>query len=116
MTTRILLEQVTQYFDAFSKRFLMDESPEAVDAEVVEPDWGDDHYILHGARLMGITYDRHDDALEIALDSGDHRIYEPREIWTLEEPDGFLSAIQVVASDGSRQVISVKRMGLRRVI
>jgi hypothetical protein len=92
----------------------MDESPEAVDAEVVGPDWGD-HFILHGARLMGITYDRHDDALEFALDSGDHRIYRPLEIWTLEEPDGFLSAIQVVASDGSRQVVSVKRIGLRRI-
>jgi hypothetical protein len=46
---------------------------------------------------------------------GDHRIFEPREVWAVEEPDGFLSAVQVVRPDGAREVVRVQRVGLRRV-
>jgi Family of unknown function (DUF5335) len=106
-------EQLADYFTEFTKRFLRDESPEAVDVEVIEPDWGD-LVLAHGARLLGITYDRHEDSLEFALEGVDHRIIEPQEVWTIEEEDGFLSALEVIHSDGSREVVCVKRVGLRR--
>ena len=73
VTTRIPREQLKEYFDAFTKRFLRDGSPEAVDVEVLEPDWGA-QILSEGARLMGVTYDPPDNALEFALDGGDHRI------------------------------------------
>jgi hypothetical protein len=113
VTKGIPREQLADYFTDFTKRFLRDESPEAVDVEVIEPDWGD-QLLAHGARLLGITYDRHTDSLEFALEGGDHRIIEPREVWIVEEQDGFLSAVEVIHSDGSREVVSVKRVGLRR--
>jgi hypothetical protein len=113
-TTRIPRERLAAYFDAFTKRFLRDGSPEAVDVEVLAPDWGD-QYAAHGARLIGITYDSPTNALEFELESGDHRVYEPREVWTVEEPDGFVSAVEVVRPDGVREIVSVKRVGLRRI-
>lgn len=109
-TTRIPRERLPGYFDQFTKRFLVDGAPEAVDIEVLEPEGGDQP-AARSARLMGITYDRHTNALEIALASGDHRAYGPQEVWVREDDDGFLSAIEVVRSDGVREVVSLRRAG-----
>jgi hypothetical protein len=113
-TTRIPPEQLATYFDAFSKRFLRDGSPEAVSVEVTSPEWGD-QYVAEGARLAGITYDRRANSLELELESGDHRVYQPREVWTVEEPNGFISAIEIVRPDGSREIVRVNQVGLRRI-
>jgi hypothetical protein len=112
VTTKVPHERLAEYFAAFTRRFLMDDSPEAVDVTVLEPDLGE-QIAAQGARLMGVTYDPKGNTLEIELDAGDHRVYDPQEVWTIEEADGFLSAIEVVHRDGSREVISVRRMGLR---
>jgi hypothetical protein len=114
VTKGIPHEELETYFAEFTKRFLRDGSPEAVDVEVLEPDWGD-QVMAQGARLLGITYDPKSNVLEIELDSGDHRLIEPEEVWTVEEDDGFLRAVEVVHPDGTREVMSVKRVGLRRL-
>ena len=114
VTTQVPHDRLAEYFEAFTKRFLQDGSPEAVDVEVLEPDWGD-QLAMQGARLIGITYDERSNALEFELDSGDHRVYQPHEVWTVEEPNGFIDAIEVVLPDGSREIVSVKRVGLRRM-
>lgn len=112
-TTKVPDERLAEYFTAFTKRFLLDDSPEAVDVEVIDPDLGD-LTAARGVRLLGITYDTKANSLELELEPGDHRVYKPREVWTVEEADGFLSAIEVVHRDGGRDVINVKRVGLRR--
>ncbi len=114
-TTKIPRERLQEYFDAFTKRFLKDASIESVDVEIMEPEIGD-QVLAEGAHLRGVTFDPHDNALELALDVGDHRIYDPEEVWTLEEDDGFLSAIEVVHASSAREVITLKRVGLRRVV
>ncbi len=114
LTTQVPQDRLSEYFEAFTKRFLRDGSPEAVDVEVLEPDWGDQR-VAEGARLLGITYDPRANTLEFELDAGDHRVYQPQEVWVIEEPDGFLNAIEVVLPDGSKEVVSVKRVGLRRI-
>jgi hypothetical protein len=108
-TTKLPRERLAEYFDTFTKRFLRDESPEAVDIEVLEPELGDQR-AAHAVRLVGITFDRHTNALEIALDSGDHRVYHPQEVWVREEDDTFPSAIEVIRPDGAREVLSLKRI------
>jgi hypothetical protein len=107
-TKRIPHDKLAHYFDAFSKRFLMDDSPESVDIEVVSPDLGDQP-MASRARLRGITYDVHTRALEVELDSGDHRTYKPNEVWAVEEPDGFVSAIDIVRPDGTRELVTIRR-------
>jgi hypothetical protein len=112
VTTKIPEDQLADYFAAFTRRFLLDESPECVDIEVLEPDWGDhSNQIAQCAHLIGITYERRTRTLEFELDSADHRIVEPAEVWVLEEPDGFLNALEVVYDDGNREVVSIKRVG-----
>lgn len=88
VTKAIPREELQRYFAEFTRRFLTDGSPEAVDADVVEPELGS-QVPLQGARLLGITYDRKANALEFEPDAGDHRIFEPQEVWAIEEQDGF---------------------------
>jgi uncharacterized protein DUF5335 len=83
-----------------------------VDVEVLEPDWGDQRR-TQWSRLMGITYDPRADCLEFALDYGGHRVHQPLEVWTIEETDGFVSALEVTRVGGLREVVSVKRVGIR---
>ena len=79
---------------------------------ILAPDWGA-QFETEGARLRGITYDSKDRAIEFELDSGEHRINHPREVWTVVEPDGFIKAIEVVRDDDAREIVQVKRRGLR---
>ena len=53
------------------------------------------------------------DELEVERVEGDHRVYEPQEVWAVEEPDGFVSAVQVVRPDGTRDVARVRRADTR---
>ena len=107
-TKRIPSDQLTRYFDAFSKKFLMADSPDSADVEIIGTDVGDQP-LAQGVRLLGVDYDPHTNALELELESGDHRAYKPREVWAVEEADGFVSSIQVVREDGAREVVSISR-------
>jgi hypothetical protein len=107
-TKRIAHDQLTRYFDAFSKRFLMSDSPDVADVEVVGSDLGDQP-LASGVRLLGVDYDPHTNALELELESGDHRAFNPREVWAVEESDGFISSLQIVRDDGSRELVNISR-------
>lgn len=118
-TKRIPREQLQAYFDAFSRRFLLDGSPEAADVELVSPSLGD-QVLARGARLAGITYDPRADSLEFSFEltiheTGDHRVLSPKEVWVVEDDDGFVSSMEVVRPDGTREVVEIKKVGLRRV-
>ena len=106
-TKRIATDQLTQYFDAFSKRFLMDDAAERADVEILDD--GGEQPLASGVKLLGVDYDPHTNALELELESGDHRAFKPREVWAVEEPDGFITALQVVREDGGREVVNIRR-------
>src|SRR5262245_37959884 len=110
-TTRIPREKLEAYFDTFSKHFAADRS--TVDIEVLSMDWGD-QFEAEGVRLTGITYDSKSNELDIMLESGDHRVYSPKEVWVVEETNGFISAIEIVRPDGPREVVRLKRLDVQR--
>jgi hypothetical protein len=113
-TKKIPNDQLQTYFDKFTKHFLLHESTNAVDVEVIAPDWGD-QFAAEGAHLFGITYDPKEKALEFEMEAGDHRVFNPKEVWTAEEFDGFVKAVQIVREDGTREVARVNRLGVRPV-
>ena|SRR5258707_14277219 len=110
-TRRVPNDQLKAYFDTFTKHFLLRESTNAIDVEVLSQDWGD-QFAAEGAHLYGITYDPKDNALEFEIEGGDHRITKPQEVWTAEEFDGFVKAIEVVRDDGTREIAKVSRLGV----
>ncbi len=107
-TKRIAHDQLTRYFDAFSRKFLMPDSPGAADVEVVGSEVGIQP-VANRVRLLGVDYDPHTNALELELGSGDHRAYNPREVWAVEESDGFVSSIQIVRDDGAKELVNISR-------
>ena len=111
-TTMIPRDRLADYFEDFTKHFLQGGATEEVDVEVLSPDMGD-QYLAEGVQLMGITYDSNANSLELELDSGDHRIEEPKEVWTIEETDGFVSTIEVVRQDSTKEIVKIRRGGAR---
>ena len=107
-TKRIARDQLNRYFDAFSKKFLMPDSPGAADVEVVGSEVGIQP-VANRVRLLGVDYDPHTNALELELGSGDHRAFNPREVWAVEESDGFVSSIQIVREDGAKELVNITR-------
>jgi hypothetical protein len=114
VTRALSPDQLQLYFAEFTRRFLRDGSPEAADVEVLEPDLGS-QIAIQGARLLGITYEPRSRALQLELDVGDHRIFDLFDVWTREEQDGFLNSVAVIHQDGSREIVSIKRVGIRRL-
>ena len=70
---------------------------DTADIEILVPEWGD-QFATEGTRLRGITYDSKEKAIEFYVEGGDHRVLHPKEVWTEEEPDGFIKAIEIVPS------------------
>jgi hypothetical protein len=59
-------------------------------------------------RLLGITYDRSDDAIEIATDGLEHRIQHPTKVYVQEDARGSLVSCLIGDSDGLEHIIELK--------
>jgi hypothetical protein len=75
--------------------------------EVVSLDLGD-QMEAEWAPLIGITYDRKNDLIEIALDDLDHLIRSPRELFIDYAVGDVVAAIEIVDGDGNRQIVKFK--------
>ena len=91
------------FFDQMSKALRRGTRAEV---EVASPELGD-QILAEWVPLIGVTYDSHDDLLDVALDGADHLVYHPTEIAVEEGADGLVS-IAVTAADGSRQIVRLK--------
>jgi hypothetical protein len=106
-TRQIPENQLAGFFTKFTRTFLNRDKTNRIDVEVLG-DLGD-QFEAENVPFFGITYEPKDKSLEFELETGDHRILNPREVWAAEEADGFVSAIEVVRQDGTREVAKVKR-------
>jgi hypothetical protein len=113
LTTQLSPATMAEYFTRFTKRFLVNESTDVVDVEVVSPSLGD-QIEASGSHLLGITYEPKRNSLELELEAGDIRTFQPKEVWAVEEDNGFLRALEIVRDDDTREIIQVRRLGLRR--
>jgi len=113
-TTRIPTDQLATRFDRFTKQFLLGESTNTADIEILVPEWGD-QFATEGTRLRGITYDSKEKAIEVYVEGGDHRVVRPKEVWIEEEADGFIKAIEIVHEDATREIVRVNRLGIRPI-
>ena len=66
-----------------------------------------DQIVAEWLPMIGITYDSHDDLLDVALDRTDHLIPHPTEI-VVEENETGLASVAVVNRDGTRQIVRLK--------
>ena len=111
-TKHITPDRMEQYFDGFSKRFLRKDGKLA-DVEVLGMNIGD-QIEEEGARLIGISYEPRTRALELDLESAGLRSYRPKEVWAIEEEDGFISGLEIVRDDDTKEIVRVRRQAIRR--
>src|SRR3954468_16375581 len=113
VTIQLSPARMADYFATFTKRYLVNESADVADIEVLSPALGDQP-VATGRHLLGITYEPKRNALEVELESGDVRTFQPKEVWVVEEENGFLRAVEIVRDDDTRELIQVHRLGLRK--
>ena len=111
-TKQITPDRMEAYFDGFSKRFLRKDGKLA-DVEVLGMELGD-QIEGEGVRLIGITYEPKTRELEVELESGDLRSFKPKEVWAIEEDDGFIKALEIVRDDDTKEIVRVRRQTIRR--
>jgi hypothetical protein len=75
--------------------------------EVVSLDLGD-QIEAEWTTLIGITYDRKDDLIEIALEELDHMVRSPRQLFVDYGIGEIVAAIEIVDGDGNRQIVKFK--------
>ena len=109
-TKQLARTEWKQYFDRFTRERLQGGAPEAATIEVVSPTLGD-QFQVSAVRLLGLTYDPKSETLEVLLENIDHLIFRPTEIWVVEGEPGFMSTLEIVQSDGTKQLIYVRRSG-----
>ena len=90
------------FFDSMSDALL----GRSVEIEVASLELGD-QIVADRIPMIGITYDSHDDMLDIGLDRINHLIRHPRQILVEEGSTGLLS-VAVVDGEDTRQVIRLK--------
>ena len=112
-TKQIPTDRMEQYFDGFSKRFLKKDNNRTADVEVLGMDLGD-QVEAEGIRLIGITYEPNTRELDVELEGGDLRSFKPKEVWAIEEDDGFIRALEIVRDDDTKEIVRVRRQAIRR--
>jgi hypothetical protein len=63
---------------------------------------------VSSVRLLGLDYDPKAETFEVLLENVDHLVFQPREIWILEGEPGFVSTIEIVQADGTKQIIYIR--------
>ena len=90
------------FFDNVTKSLIGKQA----EIEVASLDVGD-QIQAEWAPLIGITYDKKDDLIEIALEELDHLIRSPREVF-VDHGVGGIVAIAIGDGDGNRQIVRLK--------
>jgi hypothetical protein len=105
MTTRKLENQDWQrYFDEVSKNLPTMRVGISIMGESigVQPE-------TEGSMLVGISYDSNDEVFEVDTENVSHRVVKPKEIFVREEA-GKLSCVEVIATDGTKQIIELRTL------
>lgn len=112
MTRQIPSVDWQNYFDRFTRDQLGDniDPPKAATIEVISMQLGDQYEALT-TRLLGLVYDPRRDAFEIQLEDISHLVNCPAEIWVVEEENGFVSSLELMCRDGTKEIIYVRRSG-----
>ena len=95
------------YFDLFSKKFLKDEQPEYAEIRILSDELGaqpETSWTL----LKGISYDPKDDILDISVDHLNRMVLHPYEIYVDQEVDGWLTSIEIIEKDGTKDIIEIR--------
>jgi hypothetical protein len=114
VTKQIPRSEWESYFDRYTREQLHGGSDAegevhaAAVIEVLSPSLGDQFEVTL-IPVLGIDYDPKSNAFEMALEGVDHLAFDPVEISVVEEDDGFISALEIVRADGTKEIVQLRR-------
>ena len=91
-----------EFFDSFTTSL----PGKQAEVEVASLDLGD-QIAASWLPFIGIAYDPKNDLIEVALEGLDHMIRKPQEVYVDHEV-GSLVSLQIINSDGVREIIKLK--------
>lgn len=95
------------YFDTFSKTFLKDDQPEYAEIRVLSEEMGVQPE-TQWMPLKGISYDQKGNILDIDLEELNRMIINPVDIYVDQDDTGWLTSIEVIESDGTKNIIEIR--------
>lgn len=95
------------YFDDFSRQFRGNKRTDYAEIRIFSREIGVQQETTW-MPLIGITYDRKDDLLEVAVENMDHLIYKPEQIYVDEAEAGVINSLEIIRQDGTREVIELR--------
>ena len=108
VTKQIPRDSWKSYFDGVEKQHIREGTASAT-IDLISAELGDQPEATQ-VLLQGIDYDPKSEVLEIQLKDLDHLVFQPAEIWVVEEDDGFVSALELVHPDGIREIMRIERI------
>lgn len=104
-TTRQLPRDEWQaYFDRLTRNFLG--IRELVTIESLSPLLGD-QLEADTVRVLSLSFDPINNAFRAVLEEAGHLVFAPKEIWVVERGDGFVSSVELVHPDGTREILTL---------
>jgi hypothetical protein len=110
VTRQIPRNEWKAYLERFTREHLTRGPQGLATVEVLSPVVGD-QYEARTRRLLGLTYEAKTATIEVLLDDVDHMVYRPVELWVIEEADGFVSTMELVRADGTKEILHILRGG-----
>lgn len=101
-TRKLESSEWQRYFDEVAKRL----PSMRVGVSVLGDDIGA-QLETENSPLLGLSYDSNDEVFEIATSSISHRVERPKEIY-IHEKAGTLASVEVVAQDGTKQIVELR--------
>jgi hypothetical protein len=102
MIQKLNRQQWQPFFDAMSKviegKRVQIETASLKLGDQIQAEW---------LPLIGITYDRKDNVIEVALDGLDHLIHKPRDVF-IDQEGSVLARFEVIDEDGAAQIIKLR--------
>lgn len=107
-TKRLRPDELQAYFARFTARFVREDAEDTVTIELLSPISGDQTEIAD-APLRGIRWDPAHRVLDVSLQDVDRLAFSPRDVYVIEEDDGFVSAIEIVHDDDVKEIVRIRR-------
>ena len=70
-----------------------------------------DQFEAERVRLLGLSYSPQSNRFELRLEDVEPLVFEPAEIWVMEEEGGFICNVEMIRSDGTNEVIYLRKSG-----
>lgn len=95
------------FFDTFYKKFLKDEQPEYAEIRVLSNESGAQPQ-TGWLVLQSMSFDPKGDTLDIKVEDLNRMIWHPSKIYVDEYEDGWITSLEIVEADGTKDIIELR--------